>query len=184
MSDLTHKPADNLHGWVGSIVTVTGDEFDIANPKPEQVDVAVIAHALSMQCRYNGHVPTFYSVAEHSVRVAQWLEDHGQPVQVCLTGLFHDAAEAYVGDMVRPMKRMPVLGEEFLRIEANVAAAISLAVDLPLADGDMPEIVHDADKALFEWETVHIRSGRLTGWRWRYARDQFIAEFDRLVPLR
>lgn len=178
-----HKPIDDRHGWVGAIVTVTGDEFDIADPKPEQVDIAVIAHALSMQCRYNGHVPTFYSVAEHCVRVAQWLEDNGAEPWVCLTGLNHDSPEAFVGDMVRPMKRMPVLGEEFLRVEDGVAVAIGHALRLPLAHGDMPQIVHDADKALFEWETVHIRSGRLTGWNPGYARDQFLAEFERLDRL-
>lgn len=75
--------------------------FDL---RPEDIDINDIAHALAMQCRYNGHVSRFYSVGEHCIRVSDALmRDHGDPL-LALRGLLHDAGEAYTGDFTRPVK--------------------------------------------------------------------------------
>lgn len=82
------------------ILTRSGRKFDLANPTATMVDPADIAHSLSMQCRFNGHTSAFYSVAQHCLLVADLV-----PAEHQLAALLHDATEAYVGDMVRPLKQ-------------------------------------------------------------------------------
>ena len=83
--------------------TFTGRQFWPLDPRPEDVDILDVAHALSMLCRYNGHCQRFYSVAEHSVYVARIVaKTHPKHA---LWGLLHDASEAYLADIVRPVKR-------------------------------------------------------------------------------
>ena len=79
--------------------TFTGKKFWPLQPRIEDLDIRDIAHHLGMQVRYNGAVRKFYSVAEHSVIVSQYV-----PTQYAREGLLHDAAEAYLGDMIRPLK--------------------------------------------------------------------------------
>lgn len=81
------------------IITRSGRKFDLANPTADMVDPADIAHSLSMQCRFNGHTSSFYSVAQHCCLVAELV-----PAEHQLAALLHDATEAYVGDLVRPLK--------------------------------------------------------------------------------
>ncbi len=82
------------------IQTFTGRRFHPLAPDPAEVDVADIAHSLSLLCRFNGHCRPFYSVADHSVRVSRLL-----PPEHALAGLLHDAGEAYVSDLPRPVKK-------------------------------------------------------------------------------
>ena len=80
--------------------TFTGKRWFPLAPQPSDVCIEDIAHALSMLCRFGGHTTRFYSVAQHSHWVSLYV-----PEQLALHGLLHDAAEAYVGDMVDPLKR-------------------------------------------------------------------------------
>ena len=79
--------------------TASGRQFLPLRARAEDVHIEDIAHALSLLCRFNGHCSMFYSVAEHCVRVSNIL-----PKEFALWGLMHDAAEAYLGDMPRPVK--------------------------------------------------------------------------------
>lgn len=102
------------------IQTYTGKKFDFISPHPSMIDIKDIAHALSNQCRFNGHCRQFYSVAEHSVYVAQ--EVMKTHPHLGLAALMHDAAEAYVGDMVSPLK---AILPEFKVIEDKVDKVIA-----------------------------------------------------------
>lgn len=82
------------------ILTFTGRKFWPLDPRPEDVSIDDISHALSMMCRYGGHCKMFYSVAEHSLRISQAL-----PSEYRLKGLLHDATEAYLCDLPSPVKR-------------------------------------------------------------------------------
>jgi len=88
-------------GW---IVTYTGKRFFPLAPRIEDLDIVDIAHALSNQCRFTGHCREFYSVAQHSILAA-----YHAPAWLKLTMLLHDASEAYLCDMSRPVKHSPGL---------------------------------------------------------------------------
>ena len=84
-----------------STLTYTGRTYHFLDPQDEETDIIDIAHALSLLCRYNGATPEFYSVAEHSVIVSRLVLP-----EFAFDGLMHDAAEAYCGDVITPLKRM------------------------------------------------------------------------------
>ena len=79
--------------------TYTGKKFYPYDPRPEQICIEDIAHGLSMLCRFAGQCRFFFSVAEHSIAVAHLL-----PANLKLFGLLHDASEAYLADLPRPVK--------------------------------------------------------------------------------
>lgn len=86
------------------ITTYTGKHFDPTEPDAALFDVRDIAHALSLTCRGNGHVKTFFSVGQHCVNCALEAEARGYSNRVILACLLHDASEAYMSDVPRPFK--------------------------------------------------------------------------------
>ena len=114
------------------IYTYAGIKFWPLDPRPEEICIGDIAHALSLLCRYNGHVPFHYSVAHHSLYVSDVMEkQYGTLGGLC--GLMHDAAEAYIGDMTRPLKRTPSL-KVFSDIEDNLLKVIFAKFQIPMMD--------------------------------------------------
>jgi len=95
----------------------SGEKFWPLDPKPEEVNITDIAHSLAFQCRFNGHSNSFFSIAQHSVFVSKIV-----PPGQALAGLLHDAAEAYTGDIVTPLKRF--LPPQFKEIENEIEKAI------------------------------------------------------------
>lgn len=89
----------------GEIRTYSGLHIDPFNPDVGSISLIDIAHALSNSCRYGGHCPRFYSVAEHSCFVADLLELDNAPIKLLRVGLLHDAEEAYLTDIPTPIKR-------------------------------------------------------------------------------
>jgi hypothetical protein len=87
------------------IETYTGRAFWPLQPTMEALSVIDIAHALSNQCRYTGHVQHFYSVAQHCCLLATWVANRGGSALDCLQILMHDAPEAYLVDIARPVKQ-------------------------------------------------------------------------------
>lgn len=137
-------------GW---IQTFTGRQFWPLDPRPEDVDILDIAHALSMKCRYSGHCRRFYSVAEHSVLVSRIVpEAHAK------AGLLHDAAEAYLPDVPRPVK--PRLAG-FKEVERKVEAAIAEALDVAWPWSDQ---VHVADTRILADEKEQLMARPPAPW--------------------
>ena len=108
-------------------VTISGRRVFVLAPDAGSIVVEDIAHGLANCCRFAGHTRGFYSVAQHSVLVSRLV-----PHALALHGLLHDATEAYLGDLIRPLKRqLP----EYSKIEAlwweQIAARFGLAVVEP-----------------------------------------------------
>jgi uncharacterized protein len=132
------------------IRTSTGRKYYPLDPRAEDVCLEDVAHHLSMICRYGGAPRRFYSVAEHSVLVSYMVKP-----EHALFGLLHDAQEAYLGDMVRPLKvQMP----EYQEVEdlswRVVAEHFGLPYELPLevkkADTDILATEKQALGLLFD----------------------------------
>jgi len=127
------------------ILTRTGRRFDLLMPKASQVSTLDIAHALANICRFNGHTSRHYSVAQHSLLVSSIV-----PAEHQLAALLHDATEAYVGDMVRPLKQvMP----EYQKIEQRIWLAICERFDIA---PELPESVKEADMIALATERAQL----------------------------
>ena len=99
------------------ITTYTGKHFDPVNPEIELIDIKDIAHALSLICRGNGQVKSFFSVGQHCINAAKEAKLRGYSNRVILACLIHDAGESYLSDVPRPLKpSMP----EYVRTEEHL----------------------------------------------------------------
>ena len=103
------------------IMTQSHIMFDPLAPEPELIRIDDIAHSLSMLCRANGHFKSFYSVGQHSINCMREAAARGYSHRVQLGCLLHDASEAYLSDVTRPVKEeLP----QYKRIEQPLQAAI------------------------------------------------------------
>lgn len=125
--------------------TFTGRAFYMMAPEAEDIDPVDIAHALSLLCRYGGHVQRFYSVAEHCV-----LMSYAVSPENALWALLHDATEAYLGDMIRPLKRSMSL---YVETEDHLMGVICDRFGL---DWGMPGEVRDADARILHDERAAL----------------------------
>lgn len=182
--------------------TFTGKQFWPLDPRVEEVCLEDIAHALALQCRFAGHCREPYSVAEHSVRVMRAVstahcrtDDQRRKVQ--LAALLHDAPEAYLVDVPRPVKRSPTL-YGYREAEDRLAAVIELWARLnrgafgwtPVKRADAVLLITEARDLLAPppapWgvaQGVRLEplAERIEPWGWRAAEAAFLDAFDHLT---
>jgi len=170
------------------IETFTGVRFRPLSPVWANIRIEDIAHALSGEGRFSNHTRHHYCVAEHSVRVAELVASWGQPDQVVLWGLLHDASEAYLIDLPTPLKANPIIGEGYKRAEKRLMRAVCKRFALPTKE---PAAVKRADAVLLATEVRDLMFHRPEHWKslkekplaYRirpWARDVAEAEFLRL----
>lgn len=123
------------------IQTLTGKHINFLNINPDDIVIEDIATALSNCCRFAGHLPEFYSVAQHSVLTSLLVSP-----EFALEALLHDAQEAYVCDIPSPLKRML---SDYRQIENYVESVIRKKYGLPEA---ISEPVKYADLIMLETE--------------------------------
>jgi len=128
-----------------TILLRSGNYFDFEAPWDSQFTIDDIAHGLSLTCRFGGQCSRFYSVAQHSVHVSQLV-----PAADAFAALMHDAPEAFIHDITKPLKGML---PEYKKIEDRVEAAIftRFGVTLPL-----PASVKEADLVMLSSEQSQL----------------------------
>lgn len=182
MGITTTKDGQNLD----FIHTYTGKKFRPLTPDVEAIEIRDIAHALAMSARFGGMTRTFYSVAEHSVRVSLIT-----PPKDALWGLLHDAAEAYLKDIPQPVKHQPA-AEFYREAEATLQVAVAMRFGLPVTEPASVKradlvMVHTEGRDLFP-EGAHVawldpgmaQPSRLSPLDWRGAEQWFLERFRAL----
>ena len=134
------------------ITTWSKIHFTPLEPREEDVSVEDIAHALSLMTRANGHFPEFYSVGQHCIACAREARAREYPARVQLYCLLHDASEAYLSDITRPVKKnLPA----YVEIEAVLQEAIFRRLAGAAPGREEAGQVKDVDDSLLYYEFLH-----------------------------
>ena len=180
---LDSAPPAARHGdWM---LTATGGAFYPLDPRSEDIHIEDIAAALSKLCRYGGHTKQFYSVAEHCVLLA-----HAASDGMHLSALMHDASEAYLSDVIRPIKAHLT---NYKTIEAALERVIAQRFTLPfplpaevkaldeaiIADEKSQAVAFPKGKPWAQWTPVAPLGVTLQFWTPEKAEYEFLAAFRR-----
>lgn len=170
--------------------TFTGKKFDPLNMTTEDVSLMDIAHALSLMCRGGGHLKHFYSVGQHSINCMKEAKARNYPERIQLACLLHDASEAYIADIIRPVKvHLP----DYYKIEDEITncifkkfglsylseeeAAAWKQIDDEILDHELKNLmVGERDRAVKQLSSVPDVSEK----NWQEVCDEFIAIADTL----
>ena len=147
--------------------TYTGARFHFLDPHNDEIRIEDVAHALSMCCRYGGHTKSFYSVAEHSLLIAEYVGWLGYGPSTVLTALLHDASETYTGDMARPLK---MILSDFRAVEDRIERALARKFGTIYPP---PVIIKECDRRIIRDERAQCMSESGNAW----------GSFDDLQPL-
>ncbi len=135
------------------ITTYSGVHIHPLQPTQKNILIEDIAHALSLLCRGNGHVLYFYSVAQHCINCALEAKARGYSKRVQQLCLLHDASEAYIADITRPLKQhLP----NYLEIEAQMQHTIYNKYIQPLASSEELKLMKEIDDEVLiaEFEVI------------------------------
>lgn len=137
-----------------TILTADGVYFDYLDPDPAKVTLNAVARGLANTCRFAGQCSPFYSVAEHSILVSLIV-----PNEFALAGLFHDAAEAFICDMPKPLKEIL---PDYKDVERRVETAVFFALGVP---DPLPVEVKAADVVMLATEQSQLMRNH-DRWKW------------------
>ncbi|MCL2026040.1 MAG: hypothetical protein FWG92_04465 [Leptospirales bacterium] len=135
------------------ITTFTGEDFTPLAPDVNQIHIKDIAHALSLMCRANGHFVHFFSVAQHSINCANEAKARELSEKIQLACLLHDANEAYISDLTRPVKKHLA---KFIEIEKRLQDIIyNKFLNSPLSDEEDRHVKQiDDDMLVYEFNAL------------------------------
>lgn len=153
------------------IRTVSGIYVNVFEPTPEMFIIEDIAHALSMQCRFSGHLPKFYSVSQHSVSCSLIAGNQ-------LEALLHDASEAYLLDIPSPIKAHLA---DYKKIEHKVMECIASKFNFQYP---LSEDTHQKDKFMleYEWNNIMLKGAiEVDCWDSNSAKAHFLARYHELT---
>lgn len=131
--------------------------FNLAKPREEDIRLEDIAHSLSMLCRFGGHVPIAWSVAQHSVLVAHLATELGLEREWYGAALMHDAHEAYMQDVVSPAKRL--IGRPYTNPADAIQSCIHRALGIAQPTGAALLTIKRADELALVLEQEAIERG-------------------------
>lgn len=174
------------------ISLLSGGQFNYNNPEESEVTIEDIAYALGNVCRFSGHLPRFYSVAQHLVNTSYIV-----PEEHAYTALLHDTAEAFTNDLPTPLKwALPIFKELEVKIESAMAARFGF-------EYPYPDAVKKADTEMLLLEKTYVKLDTsewplyngiefehqkdkvdLTSWRPSVARNAFLRRFEELSNVR
>jgi hypothetical protein len=169
-----------------TIALVGGTYFDYMNPLGSDFNIYDVAHGLSNICRFGGQCQEFYSVAEHSVHVSNIIEKGYE-----YEGLMHDAAEAFIGDIPKPLKHML---KDYMAIEyrAEIAVMDRFKVKFPFSPpvkvADLQMLKTEQAQAMRNgdnWQTTGGENAaeiRINFWTPDEAKEQFLERFHEIYP--
>lgn len=138
---------------MSKITTYKGLYIDPLQPDEDEIDIQDIAHALSLLCRGNGHVRFFYSVAQHSLACAKEAKQRGYDQRIQLGCLLHDASEAYLTDVPRPLKEQ---WKTYIKVENHLQTMIFEKYIDPTLTNDELEKIFEIDDAMLSYEFHHL----------------------------
>lgn len=141
-----------------SINTFTGVKFYPLDPRVDEIRTEDIGHALSLMCRANGHSSHFFSVAQHSLNCAKEAKERKYSIRVQLACLLHDASEAYISDIIRPVKKELM---SYLAIEEKLQKAIYRAYGLSDLTVAELQLIKEIDDAMLSYEMKQLLNTRI-----------------------
>ena len=164
---------------MSTITTYSKKPFDPVTTDGQGIEIVDIAHALSLMCRANGHFPYFYSVAQHCLNCVKEAAARGYSERVQLGCLLHDASEAYLSDVTRPIKQ---LLPYYLEVEERLQTIIFNKWITPPLTVEECRQIFEVDDVLLYYEFSDIMGERVTDEKpTRYADLEFdFAEFSRV----
>lgn len=140
------------------ITTYSKKPLDPVTAGADEIQIVDIAHALSLMCRANGHFPYFYSVAQHCVNCVQEAQARGYSKRVQFGCLLHDASEAYLSDVTRPIK---ILLPYYLEVEERLQNTIFDKWIIPSLTAEERSQIFEVDDALLYHEFMEIMGERV-----------------------
>ena len=140
------------------ITTISGVHFTIMDPKPEDIRIEDIAHALSLMTRANGHLPQFYSVAQHCIACYYEAQTRNYDQRVVLACLLHDASEAYLSDLTRPVKKNMTI---YQQVEKQIQDMIYIKYLGAGLSKHEAELVSSVDDAELYYEFLNLKKEEL-----------------------